>query len=116
VLFSSLIKLNTPSVAGSFVHASFHVQAELADVRTLEIPALETSHKEAAARLSSEVAWLKRCSFQRPKTLLTCSCVQAELADVRTLEIPALETRHKEAAARLSSEVAKASSTCSCAG
>jgi hypothetical protein len=35
------------------------VQAELADVRTLEIPALETRHKEAAARLSSEVARLK---------------------------------------------------------
>jgi iron uptake system EfeUOB component EfeO/EfeM len=35
------------------------VQAELADVRTLEIPALETRHKEAAARLSSEVSRLK---------------------------------------------------------
>jgi hypothetical protein len=75
-------------------------------VRTLEIPALETRHKEATAR--NRLLMLKTAS--------TCSCVQAELADVRTLEIPALETRHKEAAARLSSEVAKASSTCSCAG
>jgi glutamate 5-kinase len=35
------------------------LQAELADVRTLEIPALETRHKDATARLTSEVARLK---------------------------------------------------------
>lgn len=34
-------------------------QAELADVRSREVPALEAKHKEAQAKLSSEVARLK---------------------------------------------------------
>jgi hypothetical protein len=55
------LSTHTSRVSHSFVHAFFHVQAEMADVRTLEIPALETRLKEAAARLCSEVAWLKHC-------------------------------------------------------
>jgi hypothetical protein len=87
----------------------FCVQAELADVRALEIPALETRHKEAAAhnRLLNELLMFN------PNTSLMCCCVQAELTDVRALEIPALETRHKEATARVSSEVSQLKH-CSC--
>jgi translation initiation factor IF-2 len=35
------------------------MQAELADVRSLEIPALEARHKEAQARTASEISRLK---------------------------------------------------------
>jgi hypothetical protein len=77
------LSTHTSRVSHSFVHAFFHVQADLADVRTLEIPALEARHKEAAAHNRL----LNRLLMFRPKrNSLTCSCVQAELAGVRTLD------------------------------
>jgi len=56
-------------------------QAELADVRAVEVPALESKHKEALGRLNSEVARLKH-ALKEAET--AAAAAQAEVAAAST--------------------------------
>ena len=57
------------------------LQSELADMRTVEVPALESRHKEALAKLSSEVARLKHALKEAEAV---AAAAQAEAAAATT--------------------------------
>lgn len=57
------------------------LQSELADMRAVEVPALESRHKEALAKLSSEVARLKHALKEAEAV---AAAAQAEAAAATT--------------------------------
>lgn len=62
------------------------LQSELADMRTVEVPALESKHREATAKLSSEVARLKHALKEAEAVAAAAQAEAAAAATQSTLQ------------------------------